>query len=87
MPGWRISMRKIRELLRLKFEQGLTNRQIARSCSISRPSVAHYLARAAEAGIACPPIPYYNILFMARDKIVFNMGERTGNIWMAEIKP
>jgi transposase len=47
-------MRKIRELLRLKFEQGLTNRQIARSCNISRPSVAHYLSRAAEAGIRWP---------------------------------
>jgi transposase len=54
MPGWRISMRKIRELLRLRFEQGFTNRQIARSCNISRPSVAHYLARAAAAGIAWP---------------------------------
>ena len=54
MPSWRISMRKIRELLRLKFEQGLTNRQIARSCNISRPSVADYLARAAAAGIAWP---------------------------------
>lgn len=54
MPSWRISMRKIRELLRLKFEQGLTNRQIARSCNISRPSVAHYLARAAAAGITWP---------------------------------
>ncbi len=54
MPGWRISMRKIRELLRLKFEHGLTNRQIARSCNISRPSVAHYLARAEAANITWP---------------------------------
>jgi len=54
MPGWRISMRKIRELLRLKFEQGLTNRQIAGSCNISRPSVAQYLARAEASGLSWP---------------------------------
>ncbi len=54
MPGWRLSMRKIREVLRLKFEQHLTNRQIALSCNISRPSVAHYLAKAAAAGLSWP---------------------------------
>jgi transposase len=54
MPGWRLSMRKIHELLRLKFEQNLTNRQIAVSCSISRPSVAQYLSRAAAAGVSWP---------------------------------
>ncbi len=25
-------------------------------------------------------------LSVARDKIVFNLGERTGNIWLAELK-
>jgi transposase len=54
MSGWRLSMRTIREVLRLKFEQNLTNRQIAVSCNISRPSVAHYLARAAAAGLPWP---------------------------------
>jgi transposase len=54
MPGWRISMRKIKEVLRLKFEQNLTNRQISKSCNISRPCVAQYLARAAKAGMTWP---------------------------------
>jgi transposase len=54
MPGWRMSMRKIREILRLKYEQNLANRQIARSCNISRPCVAQYLARAEAAGLAWP---------------------------------
>jgi hypothetical protein len=31
---------KIRDVLRLKLEGGQTNRRIARSCHISRPSVA-----------------------------------------------
>jgi len=44
-------MRKIREILRLKFDGGQTNRRIARSCHISRPTVADYLLRFEEAGL------------------------------------
>jgi hypothetical protein len=39
-------MRKIKEVLRLKFECGLSERQIARSCQISRTTVTDYLRRA-----------------------------------------
>jgi len=51
MPAVRLSMRKIREVLRLKFDGGQTNRRIARSCHISRPTVADYLLRFEEAGL------------------------------------
>ncbi|MBI4468867.1 MAG: IS21 family transposase [Acidobacteria bacterium] len=54
MPAGRVSMRKTKELLRLKFEHGLTNRQIARSCQVSRSTVAEYLSRAARAGLTWP---------------------------------
>ena len=47
-------MRKIREILRLKWEQGLTNRKIARSCSISHVTVAEYVRRAEGAGLSWP---------------------------------
>ena len=47
-------MRKIREVLRLKFDGGQTNRRIARSCHISRPSVADYLLRFEEARLVWP---------------------------------
>jgi len=43
MANRRISMRKIRELLRLHEECGLSNRQIARALNISRPVVRDYL--------------------------------------------
>jgi len=43
MANRRISVRKIRELLRLHEECGLSNRQIARALNISRPVVADYL--------------------------------------------
>ena len=36
-------MRKIKEVLRLKWGQGLSNRQIAQACGIARPTVSGYL--------------------------------------------
>ena len=54
MPAKRLSMRKIKEVLRLKWGQGLSNRQIAKACGIARPTVAEYLRRVAEAGLAWP---------------------------------
>ena len=47
-------MRKIKEVLRLKFGLGLKDREIARSCSIPRSSVANYLSRAKAAGVSWP---------------------------------
>lgn len=57
MAAKRLSMRKIKEVLRLKWEHGLSNRKIARSCSISRSTVADYLSRAEEAGLSWPLPP------------------------------
>ncbi len=45
-------MRKIREVLRLKFERGLGHRAIALAAGISKGSVSDYLARAEAAGLA-----------------------------------
>jgi transposase len=47
-------MRKIKEVLRLKWECGLSNRQIAQSCALARPTVTEYLCRAEAAGVAWP---------------------------------
>ncbi len=47
-------MRKIKEVLRLKHELGLGQRQIARSCSIGLGTVHGYLARAEQAGLRWP---------------------------------
>ena len=54
MPRTRTSMRKIREVLRLKYACGLTNRQIAKTRAMGRTAVADYLRRAREAGLAWP---------------------------------
>ena len=47
-------MRKIKEVLRLRFELGLGQRQIARSCGIGLSTVHDYLERAGAAGIGWP---------------------------------
>ena len=47
-------MRKTKEVLRLRFELGLGQRQIARSCGIGLGTVHDYLERAAAAGIGWP---------------------------------
>lgn len=49
MANRRLPMRKIQEILRLHFEAGLSRRQIARSCSVSRPTVSEYIERAQRA--------------------------------------
>src|SRR6202165_731060 len=47
-------MRKTKEVLRLRFELGLGQRQIARSCGIGLGTVHQYLERAVAAGIGWP---------------------------------
>jgi transposase len=50
----RLSMRKFKEVLRLKHEHQLTNRKIAKSCAMSHVTVGKYLTLAKKAGIAWP---------------------------------
>lgn len=47
-------MRKVKEVLRLRFGLGLTQEQIAVSCNIAQSSVYRYLERAAAAGLSWP---------------------------------
>ena len=54
MSAKRLTMRKTREILRLKFDCDLTNRQIARSCSTARSTVGEYLQRFSDARLTWP---------------------------------
>ena len=54
MPQKGLSMRKIREVLRLRYDLGLLQHEIAHSCSISQPSVNRYLQRASACGLSWP---------------------------------
>jgi len=47
-------MRHIREVLRLKWVGGLSDRKIAQSLRMSRPTVAEYVRRAQAAGLSWP---------------------------------
>ena len=57
MPAERLSMRTIREVLRLKWQEQLSNQQIATSCRIARSTVREYLERASSAGLTWPLSP------------------------------
>ena len=54
MPGERLSMRKIHEVLRLRFGHGLSQHAVARSLQLSAGAVNGYLSRARRAGIGWP---------------------------------
>ena len=51
VPANRITMRRIREVLRLKHECALPNAQIAAALGIAKGSVTNYLAAAAATGL------------------------------------
>jgi len=54
MSQERLSMRKIKEVMRLRFEQGLSHRLIACSCGVGVTTVREYLVRAKSAGLVWP---------------------------------
>lgn len=57
MPTERLSMRRIRDLLRLRHAQGMSERAIAASLGISKGAAGSYLSRARAAGLSWPLPP------------------------------
>jgi transposase len=54
MPAERLSMRQIRDLLRLCFAAKLPQRAVAQSLGLSQGAVSRYLSRARAAGVSWP---------------------------------
>ena len=54
MPTEKLSMHKIRDVLKLHHEKKCSNREIGRSLGISPGTVANYLTRAKDAQIPWP---------------------------------
>src|SRR5260370_5068718 len=54
MPQKGLCMSKIKEVLRLRYDLGLLQNEIARSCSIGQSSVHRYLERASAVGLRWP---------------------------------
>jgi DNA-directed RNA polymerase specialized sigma24 family protein len=52
MPAERLSMRQIRDVLRLCWESRLPQRAAARSLGLGQGTVSSYLSRARAAGLA-----------------------------------
>ena len=75
MPTEKISMRKIRDVLRLTFELGLKQHQVAASVRLSQGVVSKYLALAKMANLNWPLPPELDDL--ALDKLLFPAAHRT----------
>ena len=56
MPTPRVTMRNIKELLRLKFDCGLSHERIGRALGLSKGVVSKYVARAGIAGLDWPGV-------------------------------
>ncbi len=54
MPTQRLSMRRIKQLLTMRFSAGASTRVIARELGVAPSTVREYLSRAAAAGIVWP---------------------------------
>ena len=54
MPAPRKTMRKIKDVLRLKYEARLPHDRIARACGVAKGTVAKYVERAQAAGLSWP---------------------------------
>jgi len=50
-------MRKIKDVLRLKFEAGLSHERIAAAVGLSKGAVTNYVQRAVQAGLSAPLSP------------------------------
>ncbi|MDH3644657.1 MAG: IS21 family transposase [Gammaproteobacteria bacterium] len=54
MPTRRVPMRRIKDILRLKYAAGLSHEKIARACGVSKGVVAKYVRLAQAAGLSWP---------------------------------
>lgn len=86
----RLTMRKIKEVLRLKYENALSDSKIAESCWIARSTVSDYINRAKSSGITWP-IPegmdeaqLERLLFPARGDTAF--GPKAEPDWLSVYK-
>src|ERR1022692_2217408 len=54
MPAQRSAMRKIKEVLRLKFEAKLSHERIAAASGVSKGTVTNFVQRAVQKGLGWP---------------------------------
>ena len=54
MPAERLSMRKVREVLRLKHAHGMSYRKISEATGVGKTQASEYVRRAAVAGVTWP---------------------------------
>jgi len=60
MPAKRKAMRKIKEVLRLKFQAGMSHERIAAAVGVSKGAVTNYVQRALAVGLGWPLDPEHD---------------------------
>ncbi len=68
MPTERLSMRHIREVLRLHYSVGMSQRAVASSLGLAQGTVSKYLNRTRRAGVTWPLPPELEIVDDRYDK-------------------
>jgi hypothetical protein len=74
MPRTRTQMRRIREVLRLKFELQLSDARVALGARIARSTVQDYLRRIAASGLDCEQLLVPTI---AESRVMIRHGDET----------
>ena len=83
MAQERLTMKKIKEILRLKHEAGLSNRAIAGACKISNSTGGEYLRRALVGDRK--RIRILVVDFQKREKAGLPNSEHFFNVWLGKI--
>jgi IS30 family transposase len=66
MAQERLTVRKIKEILRLKYEANLSNRAIAGACKVSNSTVGEYLQRARDDPERHRPMPNWEMVHLEK---------------------
>ncbi|NXZ90129.1 hypothetical protein HZI30_24725 [Serratia fonticola] len=75
MPNKRVNMRKIRDILRLRFEAGLSFRQVSQYADVSTGAIQKMLKRLDAVGVPWPLLrgmsenPLANLLYPESDSL------------------
>lgn len=85
MPTEKVSMRKIREVLRLTLASALTQHQVAASTRLTQSTVSKYLALARLANVNWPLPPEMDDL--ALDRLLFPAAHRTPSTALRSAPP
>jgi hypothetical protein len=76
MANRRLPVRKLKEVLRLKYACGLSNRELAQRCEVGRTTVTDYLNRAKASGLTWAAAEDGNMITRGSQTITWDVENR-----------